>query len=154
MDSGTPWTVACQAPLSMGCPRQEYWRGLPFPSPGDLRCPEIELLVSAFWSGFSLWSLLLVSAVARWVFSTELPGRVSFPCGSAGKESARSAEDLGLIPRLGRSSGERKGYPLQYSGLENCMGCIVHGVPKSRVRLSGFHFSLSRGRLVKPELEF
>ena len=32
----TPWTVACQAPLSMGLPRQEYWSGLPFPSPGDL----------------------------------------------------------------------------------------------------------------------
>ena len=31
----TPWTVACQAPLSMGYPRQEYWSGLPFPSPGD-----------------------------------------------------------------------------------------------------------------------
>ena len=32
----TPWTAACQAPLSMGFPKQEYWRGLPFPSPGDL----------------------------------------------------------------------------------------------------------------------
>ena len=35
----TPWTVACQAPLSMGFPRQEYWSGLPFPSPGDLPEP-------------------------------------------------------------------------------------------------------------------
>ena len=33
---GTPWTVACQAPLSVGFSRQEYWSGLPFPSPGDL----------------------------------------------------------------------------------------------------------------------
>ena len=32
----TPWTVACQAPLSLGFSRQEYWSGLPFPSPGDL----------------------------------------------------------------------------------------------------------------------
>ena len=55
-----------------------------------------------------------------------------FPCGSAGKESARSAGDLGLIPGLGRSSGEEKGYPLQYSGLENSMDCINHGVAKSR----------------------
>ena len=39
----TPWTVACQAPLSMGFPRQEHWRGLPFPSPGDLPDPGIEL---------------------------------------------------------------------------------------------------------------
>ena len=39
----TPWTVACQAPLSMGFSRQEYWSGLPFPSPGDLPNPGIEL---------------------------------------------------------------------------------------------------------------
>ena len=38
----TPWTVACQAPLSMGFSRQEYWSGLPFPSPGDLPSPGIE----------------------------------------------------------------------------------------------------------------
>ena len=38
----TPWTVAHQAPLSMGFPRQEYWSGLPFPSPGDLPDPGIE----------------------------------------------------------------------------------------------------------------
>ena len=39
----TPWTVACQAPLSMGFPRQEYWSGLPFPSQGDLPNSGIEL---------------------------------------------------------------------------------------------------------------
>ena len=38
----TPWTVACHSPLSMGFPRQEYWSGLPFPSPGDLPNPGIE----------------------------------------------------------------------------------------------------------------
>ena len=38
----TPWTVACQAPLSMGFPRQEYWSGLPSPSPGDLPDPRVE----------------------------------------------------------------------------------------------------------------
>ena len=38
----TPWTVARQAPLSMGFSRQEYWSGLPFPSPGDLPNPGIE----------------------------------------------------------------------------------------------------------------
>ena len=42
-----------------------------------------------------------------------------------------SAGDLGLIPGLGRSPGERNGYPLQYSGLENSMDCIVHGVAES-----------------------
>ena len=43
-DSANPWTVACQAPPSMGFSRQEYWSGLPFPSPGDLPDPEIEPL--------------------------------------------------------------------------------------------------------------
>ena len=38
----TPWTVACQAPLSMGFSRQEHWSGLPFPSPGDLPDPGIK----------------------------------------------------------------------------------------------------------------
>ena len=46
-----------------------------------------------------------------------------FPCGSAGKESACNVGDLGSIPGLGRSPGEGKGYPLQYSGLENSMDC-------------------------------
>ena len=67
---------------------------------------------------------------------------MGFPCGSAGKESACSAGDLGLIPGLGRSSGEGKGYPLQYSGLENFTDCIVHGVAKSQTRLSNYHSPL------------
>ena len=54
-----------------------------------------------------------------------------FPCGSAGKKSTCNVGDLGSIPGLGRSPGEGKGYPLQYSGLENSMDCIVHGVTKS-----------------------
>ena len=45
---------------------------------------------------------------------------LSFPGGSAGKESACNVEDLGLIPGLGRSPGEGHDYPLQYSDLENC----------------------------------
>ena len=51
-----------------------------------------------------------------------------FPCDSAVKESACNVGDLGLIPGLGISPGEGKGYPLQYSGPENSMDCIVHGV--------------------------
>ena len=50
--------------------------------------------------------------------------------------------DLGSIPGLGRSPGEGKGYPLQYSGLENSKDCIVHGVARSRTcgaRKSGLH---------------
>ena len=63
-----------------------------------------------------------------------------FPCDSAGKESACNVGDLGSIPGLGRSPEEGKGYPLQYSGLENSKDCIVHGVTKSGTRLSNFHF--------------
>ena len=54
------------------------------------------------------------------------------PCGSAGKDSICNAGNLSLIPGLGRSLEEGKGYPLQYSGLENSMDCIVHGVAKCR----------------------
>ena len=62
------------------------------------------------------------------------------PCGSAGKGSAWNAGDLGLIPGLGRSPGEGKGYSLQYSGMENFMDCIGPGVTKSWTQLSNFHF--------------
>ena len=48
----TPWTIACQVPLSMGFPRQEYWSGLPFPSPGDLLNPGIESGYPALAGGF------------------------------------------------------------------------------------------------------
>ena len=56
----TPWTVARQAPLSMGFPRQEYWRGLSFPSPGNLPDPRIEPMPPVSASGF---------------FTTEPPGK-------------------------------------------------------------------------------
>ena len=48
--------------------------------------------------------------------------------------------DLGSIAGLGRSPGERKGYPLQYPDLENSVDHIVHGVTKSWIRLNDFHF--------------
>ena len=54
-------------------------------------------------------------------------------------------EDLGSTPGLGRSPGEGKGYPLQYSGLENSMDCIVHEVAKSWTRLSNFRFHFPKG---------
>ena len=67
------------------------------------------------------------------------PVFLDFPCGSAGKESACNVGDLGFIPGLGISPGEGKVSPLQYSGLENSMDCIVLGVAKSTIRLSNFH---------------
>ena len=57
---------------------------------------------------------------------------LGLPFGSAGKESASNEGDLGLIPGLGQSPGEGKGYPLQYSDLDQSKECIVHGVAKSR----------------------
>ena len=68
-----------------------------------------------------------------------------FPGGSDGKESACSVRDLGSIPGLGTSPGEGKGYPLQFSGLENSMACAVHRVGKSRTRLSDFNFHFLKG---------
>ena len=66
---------------------------------------------------------------------------LGFPGGSAGKESACNWGDLGSIPGLERSPEERNTYPLRYSGMENSMNCIVHGVAKSQTQLSDFHFS-------------
>ena len=83
-----------------------------------------------FWVGKTHWRR---NRLPTPVFS-------GFRCGSAGKESACSVGALGSIPGLGRSSREGKGYPLQYSGLENSMGYTVHGVAKSQTRLSDFTY--------------
>ena len=85
---------------------------------------------------------------------------MSFPGGSEVKAAACNAGDMGLIPGLGRSPGERNGNPLQYSRLENSMDrgawwATVHGVAKSRTRLSDFTHSLTHakaGPLEKPSL--
>ena len=65
---------------------------------------------------------------------------MGFPGGSAGKESASNAGNLGSNPLLGRSPGEGNGYPLWYSGLENSTDCTVHGVAKNRTQLITFYF--------------
>ena len=72
-----------------------------------------------------------------------------FPCGSAGKESACCLGDMGSIPGLARSLGEEKGYPLQYSDLENSMDCIGHRVAESRTRLSLSPRALSLVHLIQ-----
>ena len=59
------------------------------------------------------------------------------------KNPPASAGDLGSIPELGRSPGEGKGYPLQYSDLENSIDCRVHGIAKSWTQLSKFHFTFT-----------
>ena len=65
---------------------------------------------------------------------------VGFPDPSAGKESTCNMGYLGSIPGLGGPPREGKDYPLRYSGLENSMDCIDHGVAKSWTWLSDFHF--------------
>ena len=67
---------------------------------------------------------------------------MGFPCGSAGRESACNVADLGSIPGLGKSPGEGKGYPLQYSGLENSMD-IAWG-PKESDTTERLSLSLSQ----------
>ena len=71
-----------------------------------------------------------------------------FPGGSAGKESVCIVGNLDSIPGLGRSPGEGTSYLLQYSGLENSMDCVVHGVTKSCIQLSDFHFKCHMARLL------
>ena len=77
-----------------------------------------------------------------------MPVFLGFPCGSAHNESAHNAGDLGSIPGLGRSPGEGTGYPLQYSGLENSMYSIVHGVTESDTTL---HFRHKQWNFVKTQ---
>ena len=61
------------------------------------------------------------------------PVFLGFPCGLADKKSACSVGDLGSIPGLVRSPGEGKGYPFQYSGLENSMDCTEWLVPSTHL---------------------
>ena len=77
-------------------------------------------LGSRGWKGISI------------LYHDPLSGSLSFLDSSVGKESACNAGDPSSIPGLGRSPGEGKGYPLQYSGLENSMNFITKGVPKSQ----------------------
>ena len=80
---------------------------------------------------------------------------MGFPGGTVSIESTCNVGDLGSIPGLGRSPGEGKGYPLQYSGQENSVDCMVHGIAKSRTWLSNFHSlgtdcdNLMKGRIKK-----
>ena len=107
----TPWTAAYQAPPSVGFSRQEYWSGVPSPSPITFHNLDIIILFESF-SG-----------------------------GSEGKESACNTGEPGLISGLGKEAGEGNGNPLQYSCLESPMDggawwAAVHAVAKSQTRLS------------------
>ena len=101
-----------------------------------------------YWNGLPLLSL---------VFLNNQCETFHMLCGSVGKESTCNVGDQGLIPGLGRSPGEGKGYPLQYSGLENSTDrgawqATVHGVTKRQTQLSSVHFSCVLA--VKPQIAF
>ena len=98
----TPWTAAYQAPPSMGFSRQQYWSGVPLPSPTT--------------------NLDRVLKSLRQHFANKCPYSQSYASGSDGKESACNAGDLGLIPQLRRSHVGEYGNPLQHSCLENPHG--------------------------------
>ena len=99
-----------------------------------------------------VWKLLLTSSnlfSSRNIQSHKCETLVDIPRffwwlgGSAGKESACNTGNLGSIPGLGWSPGEGKGYPLQYSGLENSMDCIVYGVSElDTTERHSLHFTL------------
>ena len=137
-NSAIPRTIAHLAPLSMEFSRQEYWRGLPFSSPGELPDPGIKTGPPALQA-----DSLLPEPPGKPIYHQRAyqfishSASFSFPHGSAAKGSTCNVEDLGLIPGLGKSPGEGNDYPLQYSGLENPMDrgtwqATVHGVPKSQ----------------------
>ena len=124
---------------------------------GGFHCPWVPLFSTcssllpptAPMTFFFKWLLTPILLFDSWVGKNRwrrdrlpTPVFLGFPGGSAGKESACNVGDLGSIPGLGRSPEEGKGYPLQYSGLENSMDYIVHGVAKSGIQLNDSHFAL------------
>ena len=90
-----------------------------------------EILSSVGWGGQSC----LPWAVEGWCSLSSVP----LSCRKKNRGHILIVKLPLSIPVLGRAPGEGKGYPLQYSGLENSMDCIVHGVTKSRTQLSDFH---------------
>ena len=129
-DSVTPWTVAYQAPVSMGFSRQEYWSGLPFPSSGDLPDSGIKpLLLHCGQTLYPMYNCVIEQYLTHWASQVVLAVK-NLPT------NAGDLRDLGSIPGLGRSPGRGHGDPLQYSCLENPMDRedwtgIVHSVTKS-----------------------
>ena len=115
-NSAIPRTIAHLAPLSMEFSRQEYWRGLPFSSPGELPDPGIKPRSLGLQA-----DSLLPEPPGKPIYHQRAyqfishSASFSFPHNSVGKESTCNAGDPSSIPGLGRSSGEGIGYPFQYS---------------------------------------
>ena len=129
----TPWTVACQAPLSMGFSRQEYWSGLPFPSSGDLPDPGIKPV--------TLTSLALVGRRRQWhPTPVLLPGkshgrRSLVGCSPWGRKESDMTERLHFHFSLSCIGGGN-GNPLQClpgesQGQWSLVGCCLWGCTES-----------------------
>ena len=142
----TLWTIAHQAPLSMGFPRQEYWSGLQCPAPEDLPNPGIEpvsLMSSALAGRFFTTSAMQEAHT----FYIKCIYTYKYVYAYIGAEKVQTVKNLSSVQKtwvqseLGRCPGEGNGNPLQYSCLENSMDrgawqATAHGVPKSWTRLS------------------
>ena len=130
----------------------------------SIRCSWLKVLFSAtifILHSYPFSSCLSISPISPVMISTNSshPSKLhtdlflwitkvrGFPDGSDVKDSAHNVGDQGLMVELRRSLGEGNGHPLQYSGLENSMDCIVHGVSKSWTLLSNFHFTKPLGKL-------
>ena len=100
----------------------------PYPLPRLMVAQVVNYLLQCKRPGFDPWVRKIPWRRAR----LPTPVFLDFPCGSAGKEFACNVGDLGLVLELGRSPGEGKDYPLQYSGLENSMDYIVQGSQRVR----------------------
>ena len=119
------------------------------------------LKIQAFWENIQIWKIArkelnticysfenysLKFSWEIWIsrrnsrFNLKDASAVGLPLLLSCKESTCNAGDLGATSGLGISPGEGKGYPLQYSGLENSVDCLVHELAKSQTRLSIFHF--------------
>ena len=132
-------------PHASSCTRETLFQGRKGSPEGTVKKQSVSFHGLSPWQERRGVFLLSVALLPSQVMRTPHSGlsilfEVSVYCGSAGKESTCNTGDLGLIPGLGRSPGERKGYPPQYSGLENSLECIVHGVAMSWTQLNDFHF--------------
>ena len=131
----TAWSVALQAPLSMGLSKKEYWSGLPCAPPRDFPDPGIEPASHVFCIGgrlFTIWA------------TRETHQKSWLPWWLSGKDSScqcRRHRRPRFDTWVGKISGEGHGNPLQYSCLESPMDrgawrATVHGVTKTLTRLS------------------
>ena len=100
----------------------------------------MQLLWKWIWQSFSFSFFFPIKVTHTHTHTHTHIYILGFPCGSAGKETACNVGDQSSTPGLGKSPGDGKGYPLQYSGLENSVDCIVHRVAKSWTGLSDFYF--------------